>query len=101
MPRHDKDKRVFMIEKYHEFKSSLKVIEAWKQEYPDDKPPTPMCILFQVKKFKTHGSIKNLPRPNAKINAKRDTAQNMLIDLMHSNHTISIRKAASFVIICI
>ena len=97
MPRHDKDKRVFMIEKYHEFKSSLKVIEAWKQ----DKPPTPMCILFQVKKFKTHGSIMNLPRPNTKISAKRTAAKNMLIDLIHSNPTISIRKAARSVIICI
>ena len=51
MPRHDEDKRVFMVEKYHEFKSSLKVIEAWKQKFPDIKPPTPMCILFQVKKL--------------------------------------------------
>ena len=34
LPRHDKDKRIFMVEKYHEFKSSLKAIEAWKQKFP-------------------------------------------------------------------
>lgn len=52
-----------MVEKYHEFKSSLKVIEAWKQEFRNSKPPIAKNILHQVKKFKEHGSIEELPRP--------------------------------------
>ena len=33
MARHDKNTRVYMVEKYHEFKSSLKVIEVWKEKW--------------------------------------------------------------------
>ncbi len=62
MSRHVKEKRIFMVEKFHQFQSSLKVIDAWKQEFPDEKPPTAKTILYQVKKFKIYGSIAELPR---------------------------------------
>ena len=39
-----------MVEKNHELKSSLQVIESWKQEYPNDKPPTAKTVLYNVKK---------------------------------------------------
>ena len=94
MSRHDKENRVFMVEKYHEFKSSLKVIEAWTKEFPNNKPPTAQTILRQVEKFNKYGSIAELPRPQRKINAKREEAKNKLIDLIHANPTLSVRKAA-------
>ena len=62
MSRHVKEKRIFMVEKFQQFQSSLKVIDAWKQEFPDEKPPTAKTILYQVKKFKIYGSIAELPR---------------------------------------
>ena len=46
MSRHDNTKSIFMVENYHELKSSLQVIESWKQEYPNDKPPTEATLQF-------------------------------------------------------
>ena len=48
-----------MVEKYHELKSSLQVIESWKREYPNDKPPTEAPVLYNVKKFHHNGRINN------------------------------------------
>ena len=64
-----------MVEKYHEFKSSLKVIEAWKQQFPNIKSPKAKNVLLQVKKFKTYGSIAELQRTQSKINAKKRRCQ--------------------------
>ena len=76
MSRHVKEKRIFMVEKFHQFQSSLKVIDAWKQEFPDEKPPTAKTILYQVKKFKIYGSIAELPRVHLKTKPEREEAKN-------------------------
>ena len=68
-----------MVEKYHEFQSSLKVIEPWKKEYPEEKPPTATTILYQVKKFHKLGSILELPRFRIKINREMEAAKNTLM----------------------
>lgn len=97
MSRHPQKKRVFMVEKYHEFQSSLKVIEAWKKEYPEEKPPTATTILYQVKKFHKLGSILELPRFRIKINREMEAAKNTLIDLINAYPRLSLRRAASAV----
>ena len=86
-----------MVEKYHEFQSSLKVIEAWKKEYPEEKPPTATTILYQVKKFHKLGSILELPRFRIKINREMEAAKNTLIDLINAYPRLSLRRAASAV----
>ena len=43
---HNNTKRIFMVENYQELKSSLQVIDSWKQEYPNDKPPTEATVLY-------------------------------------------------------
>ena len=59
MSRLDNKKRIFMVEKYHELKSSLLVIESWKQEYPNDNPLQRFCTT--LKSFiKTLGSMNSL-----------------------------------------
>ncbi len=97
MPRFDQDNKIFMVEKYHELQSSLRVIEAWKEEFPDIKPPIPATILINVKKFHNHGSFDELPRTRRKKNAAKQKTKNELIDLIDENPRISIRKAASAV----
>ncbi len=57
MPKFDQDNKIFMVEKYHELQSSLRVIEASKEEFPDIKPPITANILINVKKFHNHGSV--------------------------------------------
>ena len=47
-----------MVEKCHEFKSF---------QIPNIKSPTAKNILFQVKKFKTHGSIAELLRTQSTL----------------------------------
>ena len=66
MSRHTKDKRIFMVEKYNQFKSSLKVIESWKQNFPNINPPAVGTILNQVRKFHKNSSIKDLARISTK-----------------------------------
>ena len=48
----------------------FKVIEAWKQQFPNIKSPTAKNILLQVLKFKTHDSIAGLPRTQSPLIAK-------------------------------
>ena len=59
MSRHDKTKRILMVEKYHELKSSLQVTETWKQEYSNDKPSTKATVQKTTLKsfIKTIGSM--------------------------------------------
>jgi hypothetical protein len=83
-----------MVEKYHELQSSLKVIEAWIEEFPLLNSPSPSTILRNVH---NHGSVDELPRTRLKINATKEKAKNELKDLIDENPTISIRKAASAV----
>jgi hypothetical protein len=92
MPRFDQDKKIFMVEKYNELQSSLRVIEAWKEEFPHIKPPIPGTILINVKKFHNHGSVDELPRTRRKKNAAKETAKNELIDLIDENPTIQSGK---------
>lgn len=68
--RYNKENRVFMVEKYHEFKNTTKVIEAWLLQFPDIPPPNASVIMYQVKKFNTHGIILDLPPIPTKITAK-------------------------------
>jgi signal recognition particle receptor subunit beta len=97
MSRHDEEKRIYMVEKYHKLKSSIKVIAAWKEDFPEIAPPQASTILLNVKKFHNHGSIKELPRIRTKINAEREAAKNQLIDLIYKNPNLSIRMAAKLV----
>ena len=76
MSRHDNTKRIFMVEKYHELKSSLQVIESWKKEYQNDKPPTADPVLYNVKKFHQNGRMNELARPHTKISKKNWKTKN-------------------------
>ena len=59
MPRHDKDKRIFLVENYHLFKSSLKVIEACKQQ--SHQRLRIFCFKSKIKK--THGQVLDIYSP--------------------------------------
>jgi hypothetical protein len=95
--RYTKEKRVFMVTKYHRFQSSLKVQQAWDKKYPGEKSPTARTILANVKKFKETGSIQDLPHIFTKVNEQRESAKKQLIDLIHEFPKLSVRKAASAV----
>ena len=51
MSRDDNTKSIFIVEKYHELKSSLQVIESWKPEYPNDKDQTIWTLSTLSTKF--------------------------------------------------
>jgi hypothetical protein len=92
--RYPKEKRVFMVTKYHRLSSSLKVQQAWTKKYPGENPPSHNTILANVKKFKETGSIQDLPHIVNKVNTQRELAKKELTDLIHRLPKLSIRKAA-------
>ena len=91
--RFDNKKRVFMLKKYHQLRSSLKVQQASIKEFPLEKPPRAATILDNVKKIEETGSVHNLPHVVAKVNKKRELAKIQLTNLIKEFPKLSLRKA--------
>ena len=49
--KYDTEKRVFMVNKYAEFKNVAKVQRAWRTEFKNLKAPDKGTILYNVCKF--------------------------------------------------
>ena len=76
--RYDIAKRSFMVEKYHELKSSGMVIKAWKRKFPKNKPPSKSTILDNAERFIKTGSVHSLPPIQSKLNSQRESAKKHL-----------------------
>jgi inhibitor of nuclear factor kappa-B kinase subunit alpha len=97
MGRYSIDERVFMVENYFSSGSSLEVVKAWQDKFPNIKPPRPQTILDVVAKFRKTGSVEDLPPIRSKIDEKFEKAQIKITDLIHANPTLSIRLLMSAV----
>ena len=93
----NKMKRIFMVTKYHQLSSSLKVQKACMWNYPSENLPTHRTILSNVKKFQKTCSIHNLPHVVTKVNLRVELAKNHLTDLIEEFPKWSIKKASSAV----
>jgi hypothetical protein len=82
MGRYSIDERVFMVENYFAFGSSLEVVKAWQDKFPNIKPPRSQTILDVVAKFRKTGSVEDLPPIRSKIDEKFEKAQIKITDLI-------------------
>ena len=92
--KYDTEKRVFMVNKYAEFKNVAKVQRAWRTEFKNLKAPDKGTILYNVCKFEKTGSVNHVARKVPKHSVKRLQAKNKIKDLISEKPNLSIRKLA-------
>ena len=90
----DKEKRIFMVKKFHELKNSTLVQRAWRTEFKFLKAPTHKTISYWSETFNKHGTVENQPHDRPDLVKKREALKNQLESLFKENSSLSLRKAA-------
>ena len=92
--RYNKEKRLFMVKKYHELKNWTLVRRAWRSNFKNLPAPTINTLKRTVKRLNDTGSVASLPPLRAGPSEKREKAKNKLEELFLENPSLSIRKAS-------
>ena len=92
--RFDKEKRVFMIEKYHKLKNYTLVQRAWRSSFKKVRVPALATIKSTVERFNNTGSVTSLPALRGQPSHKREDAKNQLQEMFLENPSLSIRRAS-------
>ena len=92
--RFDKEKRVFMVEKYHKLKNYTLVQRAWRSSFKNVRVPALVTIKSTVERFNNTGSVASLPPLRAQPSHKREDAKNQLQEMFLENPSLSIRRSS-------
>ena len=90
--RYDKEKRVFMVEKYHKLKNYTLVQRAWCSHFKNHSFPALDRIKSTIQRFNRTGSVASLPPLRAESSQKREDAKNKLKKMILANPSLSIKK---------
>ena len=89
-----KDERVFMVKKFSELKSPIKVQRAWRAHFRTKTAPDAHVIKYNVSKLQYTGSVMHTPRRVRVRGKKVNNAKIHLKRLVSAKPTYSTRKAA-------
>ena len=90
--KYDKEKRAFLLKKYHEKKNIAMVQQAYRTKYVTGKAPSVHMIQNLVDKFDKIGIIDNAPKIRQESHQKRKEAVNPIKEAIEENPKLSIRK---------
>ena len=71
------EQRTFVVKKFHEFKSYVAVIEAFRQQFPGRNPPSKSTIQRNVRKYDDNGTSHNLNKDRSGRRKTVRTQQNI------------------------
>ena len=91
--RYDKEKRLFMVEKYHKLKNYTLVQRAWRTNFSNHAVAALKTIKSTIERFNKTGSVASLPPLRAEPSQKREDAKNQLKKMILANPSLSIKKA--------
>ena len=91
--RYDKEKRLFMVKKYHELKNWTLVRRAWHSNFKNLPAPTINTMKRTVKRLNDTGSVASLPPLRAGPRQLKQDAKNKLKETFSNNPSLSTRKA--------